>query len=260
MQSAAWVALVALVFLLAGGVKGVVGLGLPTVSMGVLGLFMPPAQAAAMLVVPSLVTNLWQLLAGPAFGSLLRRFGLMMAGVFAGTAAGIGFLTSGSTKWPSVALGAVLVLYALISLFVRGLSVPARFERVLSPIVGIVTGLLTGATGIFVVPAVPYLGALGLGKDELIQALGLSFTVSTLALAACLVATSSYSIDFATQSALAVIPALAGMFLGQAVRDKLNAQVFRQWFFWAMLTVGVFMVVRALWGSDWSSVTPTMRG
>ncbi|MDR6287867.1 putative membrane protein YfcA [Inquilinus ginsengisoli] len=64
---------IALTFLLAGFVKGVLGLGLPTVAMGLLGLAMAPAQAAALLVVPSLVTNLWQLFAGPRFGGLLRR-------------------------------------------------------------------------------------------------------------------------------------------------------------------------------------------
>ena len=63
--------LIAAIFLLAGLVKGTIGLGLPTVSMGLLGLLMAPAQAAAMLLVPSLVTNVWQLLAGPRFGFLL---------------------------------------------------------------------------------------------------------------------------------------------------------------------------------------------
>ena len=65
--------LVAGTFLFAGLVKGVVGLGLPTVAMGLLGLAMPPVAAAALLLVPSLVTNVWQLLAKPRFGGLLRR-------------------------------------------------------------------------------------------------------------------------------------------------------------------------------------------
>ena len=45
------------VFLVAGWVKGVVGMGLPTVAMGALGLVIAPVQAAALLVVPSLVTK-----------------------------------------------------------------------------------------------------------------------------------------------------------------------------------------------------------
>jgi uncharacterized membrane protein YfcA len=237
---------VVFIFGLAGWVKGVVGMGLPTVAMGALGLVMPPAQAAALLVVPSLVTNVWQLLAGPAFGALLRRLGLMMLGVCVGTVFGIGFLTSGSSRWPSIALGSVLTLYALAGLFLRRFSVPGRLQPMLSPLVGLATGLLTGATGVFAIPAVPWLSALGLGKDELIQALGLSFTVSTLALAAGLLATGSYTLGIATESGLAVLPALAGMYFGQTVRDRLDAEVFRKWFFSAMVGVGLFIVARAV--------------
>src|SRR5205085_5682601 len=79
-------------FLLAGLVKGVIGMGLPTVAMGLLALALPPAEAAAILVVPSLVTNVWQLLAGPRFGALARRLWPMMAGVVLGTVAGAGVL------------------------------------------------------------------------------------------------------------------------------------------------------------------------
>ena len=68
-------------FLIAGFVKGVIGLGLPTVAIGLLGLVMPPAEAAALLVVPSLVTNVWQLAAGPSLMTLLRRLWPMLLGI-----------------------------------------------------------------------------------------------------------------------------------------------------------------------------------
>lgn len=236
---------IAATFLVAGWVKGVVGMGLPTVAMGALGLAMPPVQAAALLVIPSLVTNVWQLLAGPAFGRVLRRLAWMIVFVCLGTALGIRFLTS-DTRWPSLALGSVLAIYALLALFLPRLSVAARHEPVLGPVIGAATGVLTGATGVFVVPAVPYLSALGLTKDELIQALGLSFTISTVALALALGASGSYPRDLAIASLAAVVPALAGMFLGQVVRDRLDPQVFRKWFFIAMLAVGLYMAVRVL--------------
>lgn len=248
MPQAESIALIALIFLLAGWVKGVVGMGLPTVAMGALGLVMHPAQAAALLIVPSLVTNLWQFLAGPSVRGVVRRLAVMLALVCVGTAVGIQFLTSGASRWPSVALGAVLGAYGLVGLFLPRLSMSSRTESLLSPIVGISTGLLTGATGVFVVPAVPYLSALGMTKDELIQALGLSFTVSTIALAIGLGVSGSYPRALALASLAAVVPALAGMFVGQAVRDRIEPAAFRRWFFVAMLLVGGYMVARALSG------------
>ena len=72
-------------FLLAGFVKGVIGLGLPTVAIGLLGLLMTPAQAAAILVVPSLVTNIWQFVVGGELLALVRRMWPMLAGICIGT-------------------------------------------------------------------------------------------------------------------------------------------------------------------------------
>ncbi|EPN86571.1 membrane protein, partial [Pseudomonas syringae pv. actinidiae ICMP 19101] len=66
-------ALVIGTFLLAGTVKGVIGLGLPTVAMGLLGLVMLPPQAAALLIIPSAFTNVWQLATGGSLRPLLKR-------------------------------------------------------------------------------------------------------------------------------------------------------------------------------------------
>src|SRR5436305_14225626 len=86
-----WIAILA-VFLLAGTVKGVVGMGLPTVAMGLLATAMPPPDAAAILLVPSFVTNVWQLLAGPSFLSLCKRLSTMMIGIVIGTVSGAGLI------------------------------------------------------------------------------------------------------------------------------------------------------------------------
>ncbi|MFM9970623.1 MAG: sulfite exporter TauE/SafE family protein [Burkholderiales bacterium] len=235
---------IGITFIAAGLVKGVLGMGLPTVAMGLLSLVMAPAAAAAMLVVPSLVTNVWQLLAGPAFGALLRRLGTMMIAIFAGTILSIGVLTGQSASLAGAALGAILVLYGALGFTAPHFTVSAKVEYWLSPLIGLVTGLITGATGIFVIPAVPYLNSLGLAKDNLIQALGLSFTVSTLALACALGLGGQFRLEAASTSLLAVIPALAGMFLGQRVREKIHPEVFRRWFFIGLVVLGMYMIAR----------------
>lgn len=239
---------VGVTFTVAGLVKGVVGMGLPTVAMGVLSLILPPAVAAAMLVVPSMVTNVWQLLAGPAFGALLRRLATMMVGVLAGTVLGIGVLTGQSAKLAGAGLGAVLALYGLFGLLAPRFTVPTRAEPWLSPAIGLLTGLFTGATGVFVIPAVPYLSALGLAKEDLIQALGLSFTVSTIALACALALHGQFQLTAASHSLLAVLPALLGMVIGQRVRTRLRPQVFRRWFFIGLVVLGLYMLGRVLAG------------
>jgi uncharacterized membrane protein YfcA len=238
--------LIAATFLLAGLVKGVIGLGLPTVAMGVLASVMAPAEAAALLLVPSFVTNVWQLLAGPRVAPLLRRLGGMMAGVAIGTLAASGMIAGHDTRAASIGLGAALVVYAAAGLAKLKLSVPARAERWAGPLVGLVTGGVTGATGVFVIPAVPYLGALDLARDDLVQALGLSFTVSSLALAGGLAWHGGLAAQSLGASLLALIPALLGMALGGAVRARVRPAIFRRCFFAGLLGLGTEIAWRAL--------------
>lgn len=246
-DSVQW-AVVAAVFLLAGLVKGVVGMGLPTISMGLLALVMPPVEAAAILIVPSFVTNVWQLVAGPAFGALLRRLWTMMLGILAGTVATAGLLSGGHTGAAQIGLGIALVVYALLGLSAVRFSVPTRHEVWLSPLIGITTGLVTGATGVFVIPAVPYLQALALKRDDLIQALGLSFTVSTIALAAGLSRASPFDATspLVAMSLLALVPALLGMFGGQWLRQQMSVETFRRVFFVGLCLLGLYLSVEGV--------------
>ena len=233
--------LVAVVFVLGGFVKGVVGLGLPTITMGLLSVVMLPAQAAALLVVPSLITNLWQI-GGPGFVALLKRLGTMLIGVCAGVALGAGWLGGGAAA--SVGLGVALIVYAALGLLHWRLHVRPALEPWLGPLVGVATGLVTAATGVFVIPAVPYLQALGMEKDELVRALGLSFLVSTIALGASLGLGGALHGPALAGSALAVAPALLGMGAGQWLRGRVKAETFKTMFFCGLLLLGAYLAVR----------------
>ena len=234
-----------LTFLLAGVVKGVTGMGLPTVAMAVLGALASPLVAASLMIVPSFITNVWQLLAGRSLRPLLHRFWPMLLAIMAGTILGSPLLAGGDAGMTTIMLGAALILYAGHALVARQVDVPQRLEPWLSPVVGLATGLVTGSTGIFVIPAVPYLQALGLGKDDLVQALGLSFTTSTIALAVGLGAHRGLQLESFLLSMLAIAPALAGMWVGQRVRDMISPKAFRRAFLVCLLLLGVEMTLRS---------------
>lgn len=232
-------------FFVAGFVKGVIGLGLPTLAMGLLGAVMPPAQAASILVVPSLVTNFWQLAMGPSFVALVRRLWTMMAGVCVGTWAGAGFLTGAAAAHTQLALALIIFVYGCMGLAAVRFRVDPRAEPWLSPLVGLATGFLTGATGVFVIPAVPYIQALDLEKEQLVQALALSPTVSALALGASLASKGAFGTSLVVASALAVAPALAGMYAGQWLRLHVSVEIFRRIFFFGLVGLGVYLGARA---------------
>jgi uncharacterized protein len=243
-ESALFAAAVGLIFLVAGGIKGAVGVGLPTVAMGLLSLVMLPAQAAALIVIPGVATNIWQMLAGPALAALLKRYATLIAGIVAGTFTTIGLLTA-SSALATGALGAVLAAYGLYSLAATRFQVRRESERWLSPLIGLLTGMLSGATGVFVIPSLPYLSSLKLSDEELLQSIGITAFAAPLTLGLALAVRGSYALDVAGASSLAVLPALAGMYLGQRVRRCLEPTVFRRWFFAALVVLGGYMVLRS---------------
>lgn len=246
MRALPLLAAVSVIFVLAGLVKGIVGLGLPTVAVGLLSTVMTPMEAAGLLIVPSLVTNGWQLCAGPNFSPLLRRLWPMLIGISAGTLIGPALLPRDDGGYATVALGAALVVYAVSGLASVRVNVDDRFESCLSPFIGIVTGMVTSVTGVFVIPAVPYLQGMGLDKEDLVQALGLAFTVSTMALAASLALNGTFRPAVAGASFYALVPACIGMLWGQWIRKRIRPESFRRLFFAGLLALGLHLALRSL--------------
>lgn len=233
-------------FLVAGAVKGVIGLGLPTVSLALLTVAIGLPQAMALLLVPSFVTNVWQAATGGNGRAIVARLWpfLLMATitVWIGATA----LTRVDPSWLTGLLGLLLVAYAVMSLAGLRIAVPARREAWVGPLVGSANGILTGMTGSFVVPGVLFLQAIGLPRDVLIQAMGMLFTASTVALALALQGNGLLSADLGAVSAAAVAPAIAGMALGGRIRRRLSEALFRRVFFVALLLLGAYIVAGAL--------------
>lgn len=234
---------IAVVFLLAGLVKGMIGLGLPAVSMGLLTMMISPFQAASLLIVPSMVTNIWQLFAEGQVLRVLQRFWSLLLGIIIGSIWSI-FPRLGQSDFNSEALlGGMLLLYGLYGLAAKQIPNLSRYAAVLSPLMGYLGGALTVATGVVVIPVVPYLQSLHLQRDDLVQSLGMAFTVSTACLAIFLQQNpvDHLPIDYAW-SVMALIPALLGMWLGTRIRYRIAEQKFRKVFFLGLVMLGGYML------------------
>ncbi|MDQ8936945.1 sulfite exporter TauE/SafE family protein [Acinetobacter rudis] len=236
------------VFTLAGFIKGVIGLGLPAVSMGLLTVFLSPYQAASLLIVPSMLTNFWQLFAEGEVLALLKRFWSLVVGIIVGSIWSI-FPTLSDQTFPSEALlGAMLALYGLYGLMGKKLADLSAYERYLSPIVGYLGGALTVATGVIVIPVVPYVQSLQLKRDQLVQTLGLAFTVSTCCLAVFLYQNPvEQALPTHMILMLGLVPALLGMWLGTKIRYRISEERFRRIFFIGVFTLGSYMLLHRIW-------------
>ncbi len=234
-------------FLIAGTVKGVIGLGLPTVSLALLAVLFDLPTAMVLLLVPSFVTNLWQALVGGNIFPIVRRLWPFLAMAAVSVWLGTQMFLQIDPLYLTGLLGGLLMAYSLISLMGIKVSVSTRNQVWAGPLFGTVNGLLTGMTGSFVVPGVLYLQALGLDRNTLIQSMGMLFTASTLALGVSLQDGQLLSWDLAQMSAIGLIPALVGMVAGQKVRQLFSETQFRHIFFLSLLAMGGYIFLNALW-------------
>jgi uncharacterized protein len=239
--------LIAAAFLLAGFIKGVLGLGLPTVSMGLLAVSMPPAHALAIVIIPAIITNIWQTFVGPHLRDIIRRLWPLMAGTVIGIWLNAGMLTGPYARYGTIVLGVLLVIYALVGLSRFSFNVARSDEKWIGGIVGLITGVVSAATGVQVIPSMPFMQAIGMEKDELVQALGVFFTVATLALAFNLTSAGLLTAATALPGAIAMAASFTGMFIGQAVRSRMQPEVFRCWFLIAMILLGIYLAGSALY-------------
>ena len=233
-------------FLFAGMVKGIIGLGLPTISLALLTIATSLPTSMALLLVPSLVTNIWQAAVGGKLREILTRlWPLFLTAAFT-VWFGVLVLSSVELTLLSALLGALLMIYAVINLSGYRFNLNTRHEWWVGFLAGSVNGILTGMTGSFVVPGVFYLQSIGLRRDMLIQSMGILFTVSTLALMFSLQGNELLTLELGVWSSVSVVPAIFGMVIGQRIRKELSEKTFRKLFFLIILAIGTYIVVTAM--------------
>jgi len=228
------------VFLVAGTVKGLVGLGLPTITIALTSLVLPLPEANALIALPTIFTNVWQAAVGGKFGVILRRQWPLIVPLAVMLYLTMWLVGQKGPNWTFLVLAAVLVAYSALGLLRIRLHIHADLEKPLGPVIGVVSGIVAGLVGVPVVPLMPYLQGLDIKPTELVQTLGVVLCATSLTLTVSLLYFGLLDARRAVVSAAAVLPALAGMWVGQSIRNRLSVEQFRLAVFWALLLTGLY--------------------
>lgn len=228
------------VFLLAGTVKGLVGLGLPTIVIALTTLVLPLTESIAMIALPTIFTNLWQAAVGGNFWRILRRQWPLIVPLAVVLYVTMWLVGQKGPNWAFIVLATVLIVYSGLGLLRIRLHIHTDLEKPLAPVIGVISGFVAGVVGVPIIPLMPYLQGLDIKPSELVQTLGVVLCATSLTLTSSLLFFGLLDGPRAIVSAAAVIPALAGMWVGQQVRLRLSVEQFRLAVFWALLLTGVY--------------------
>jgi len=236
-------------FVTAGLVKGVIGVGLPLTAIAVLGNFMSLKLAVPLMVVPVMITNVWQAAQGGQLGTLFRRFLTMNLGSCAGLWFGTHLLYSIDARPFAAVLGILVCAYGVMNLFALKLRIDTRYEPVISPLLGLGAGVLGGLTGSIGMLMIVYMQALGLTKEEFVQAINFTFFTNSLVWVAALASAGAFDLETGALSAAAVAPALVGMGAGRAIRSRMSQKRFGTFVFVFLIVTGISLIRKGLFAA-----------
>ncbi|KIT18003.1 Sulfite exporter TauE/SafE [Jannaschia aquimarina] len=214
----------------AGLVKGMVGFALPLVMISGLSSFLDPRLALAGILVPVVATNGIQTFRagiGPAFDAarLHWRYLLMVVVAIFVTAQ---FVSSIPRETFYFVLGVPVVALATVQLVGFRLSIPKGRETAAEWIVGLVSGVLGGLAGTWGPTTVLYLLAIGTPKDRQMVVQGVIYGVGSVVLFVAHLRSGILNAGTAPFSAALLIPALAGLWLGMRLQDRMDQALFRK--------------------------------
>lgn len=227
---------------LGGLVKGTVGMGMKIVVLGLLATIIELPVAIAIIILPAVTTNIWQVFGGPPLRETLRRTWSLFVMVCIGVWFGTDILAASNPAHLAAALGVLLVVYAVFALSAPRIPSPGRHETWMSPVIGGLTGIFGGMTGSDVIPGVPYMQSLGLSRDMMIQAMGILFLLGSSMIAVSFAYRGLLTTEIGVASALGSLPTLGGYYLGAKIRSRIPEALFRKLLLAALFLLGVYIV------------------
>jgi len=221
-------------------------MGMKIVVLGLLATIIELPVAIAIIILPAVATNIWQVFGGPPLRETLRRTWSLFVMVCVGVWFGTEILAASNPAHLAVVLGILLVIYAAYALTAPRIPSPGRHEIWMSPVIGGFTGIVGGMTGSDVIPGVPYMQAIGLRRDMLIQAMGILFLLGSSMVAVAFAYRGLLTVEIGVASALGSLPTLGGYYFGAKIRSRIPEAQFRKLLLAALFLLGVYIVASNL--------------
>ena len=238
--------LISIIFLLAGFVKGASGIGLPAISLAFLTMFMGIKVAIALVVMPGLLTNFWQVFGKFKLKNIIMRMWPLLVCLFIFSLLGARVLVNNS-EILTLLLGIILIFYASFSIInKKKIIISIRYEKLIGACAGALGGFFGGSTGTFIFPLALYVYSLKMDKDEFLQSIALVLISASLFLGIALTGNKLLTLELFIYSTYAVLPSFIGMYVGRKLQFKLNEDLFRKMFLFVLIIVGFLIINKAI--------------
>ena len=241
------IAIITGAYIFGGIVKGVVGMGLPMISIAILLNFLPPLTVLGLGVAPIIVTNMWQAVRMGSLLEPLKRFWPMIATGLVFLFIGAELIVAMDTDVLFGLLGALVAVFSLISLASPNMPpLKPETEKWAGPLAGGLGGLMGGISTIWGPPMTMYFVMLKLPKDVFVRTVGMAWFAFSVPLAIAYWRNGIFSGDIVYLSFFACIPGMIGIRIGEVIRERIDQDTFRKVLLIVLLLIGLNLIRRAV--------------
>lgn len=232
------------IYFIAGVVKGTLGIGFPMTAVSLLAQITDARTAIALVVVPMVVTNAWQVLRSGKVNWVVASFWRLILFMVLFIAIFSQFTTAVPVTVLTATLGLIVTFYAAISLYKPVLHIPHRFDAIAQLVAGISSGIMGGIAGIWAPPILIYLGARRVTKEQFVATTGLLLFLGSVVLFSGYWRSGIIGSAVFTISTMLLVPTMAGVLIGEWIRRKMSAQRFARALLWFFLLMGLSLIYK----------------
>ena len=237
--------LIVISFLLAGTIKGAVGMGLPTAAMGLMTLVLDPRTAIALILMPMLLSNAWQVYRSGDTLRAMRRYLPLALALMVGVGGTVSLSGSAPDRLLLGMLGVSLLIFVAVNASRWAPRITAARDRPVQIATGAIAGVMGGLTSVWAPPMAVYLAAKKVDKDEFVRASGLLIFLGSLPLTIGYLRQGTLTRELAFVSFFLLIPTFAGFAFGERLRSRFSEAGFRRALLLVFALMGLNLIRRA---------------
>lgn len=234
------------VYFFAGIVKGTLGIGFPTTAVSILAQFTDARTAITIVIMPMLLTNIWQVIRSRQLMSVIRQIWLLLVLMLVFIALFSQLASLVRVDILTAVLGVIVALYALHSLYGRALTLNPARDTPAQVAAGISAGVMGGLVSVWAPPILIYLSSRQLPKEQFVATAGVILLSGSFVLLFSYTQSGVLGYGLFLCSTLLVVPSLLGFSIGEMVRQRLSAERFQRWLLWFFFIMGMNLIRRAL--------------
>jgi uncharacterized membrane protein YfcA len=247
-EHASIIAAVVCSLIVAGLLKGTIGVGMPVVALPLLSLFIDIKSAAMLLSMPLIFSNVPQALEGGKTGRCLMQLMPVFLGMIPGLFLGVRVLLALDANVAKIIAGLVLMGVAGVTLLAPKLQIQSRWALPAGITFGFFGGILGGIAAMAGPLVFIFLLAKGLRGMAFTKEASLYLVVSSGFLAILLTASRQFSWLDVSVSTAATLPVVLGMYAGQHMRDKIAPETFKKLVLIAVIAAGADLLRHGFFG------------